>query len=199
MKTLSALGVLGVFKSKGYSINRDVYAMNIFAIRTADNTANSFNDVLGVLFMDERGGWQLRTWDCTTDAGLYYRLNPMNVEGTAIIVPGQYTNVYKVGLHKGQEAMEQIGNLKYIRDNNKNAVLDWVYNLVGAKFEVANNRTDIHRAGANSIQVDKWSAGCIVAAKETNYITFLTLIKSSINEYHHPNIFDFTLFEEKDF
>lgn len=199
MKQITAEDVIRVFKAKGYRYDDRAYQMNIFTIRTNDNTSNAFNDYVGVLFKDEKGLFQLRQWICTTDAGLFYRLHPDNVNGTAIIVPGNYPNVYKVGLHKGYEAMEQVGNLKYIRDNNKNAVLDWVYNLVGAKYEIAVNKTNIHHAGENSTQVDNWSAGCIVFARINDFTTFMTLIKCSINEYAHPNLFDFTMFVENDF
>lgn len=199
MKTLLVTNILDQYRIKKYNLKTNPYEMNIFAIRTIDNQANTFNDYVGLIFRDEKNNWQLRLWSATTDAGLFYRLHPDNVNGTAIIVPGQYEGVYKVGLHKGYEAMEQIGNIKYIRDNNKNAVLDWIYNVVGAKYEIAINKTNIHHAGENSTQVDNWSAGCIVFSKITEFLSFMGLVKCSIDQYHFPNLFDLTLFEEKDF
>lgn len=199
MKTLTSQDVLKAYANKGYLLNALPYQMNIFAIRTKDAEANTFNDHVGLLFKDEKGGTQLRIWNSTTDAGMYYRLNPINVDGTAVICPGQYPNCYKVGRHKDYEAIEQVGKMKYIRDNNRNKILDWVYNAVGAKFVWAINKTNIHHAGVDSKLVDKWSAGCIVFGKLADFTTFMSLIKCSTEQYKHPNSFDLTLFEEKDF
>ena len=33
----------------------------------------------------------------TTDPGTYYREDPMNVRGTAVMQPEQYRGVYKIG------------------------------------------------------------------------------------------------------
>lgn len=199
MKTLSSNVLIEAYKKKGYSLNEVPYKMNIFAIRTADAESNSFNDWVGLIYKDEKQNWQFKLWCATTDAGMYYRLNPINVDGTAVICPGQYKGCYKVGRHKDYEAIEQVGNMKYIRDNNRNKTLDWVYNLVGAKYSYAINKTNIHHAGVASVQVDKWSAGCIVFSKTADFTAFMGIIKSSIGDYKHPNLFDLTLFEEKDF
>lgn len=199
MKQFSANDLANICTSKGYELKTDPYHMNIFAIRTNDMASNAFNDYVGVLYKTETGIWNHRKWDATTDAGLYYRENPIAVDGTAIIVPGQYKKCYKVGLHKGYEAIEQVGNIKYIRDNNKNKVLDWIYNKVGAKFITGIFKTNIHHAGVNSIQVDKWSAGCIVFARLAEFKTFMGLIKSSIDNHGLYTFLDLTLLEENDF
>lgn len=199
MKTFTANELVSLYKTKGYKLRTKAYEMNIFAIRTKDAEANTFNDFVGLLFIDEKGNWQLRQWNATTDAGMYYRLNPIAVDGTAVICPGQHPNCYKKGKHKGYDAIEQIGNIKYIRDNNRNKILDWVYNAVGAKFIYGIFKTNIHHAGADSKLVDKWSAGCIVFARISDFISFMSLITSSISDYKFPNLFDLTLFEEKDF
>ena len=199
MKQLSPNDIIQQYVSKDYILKNGNYEMNIFAIRTNDNEANTFNDSIGLLFKDERKNWQLKIWDCTTDAGTFYRLTPINVNGTAIIVPGQYIGAYKIGLHKNYEAMQQIGNMKYIRDNNRNKILDWVYDKIGYKYEVAVNATNIHHAGVDSVTVDNWSAGCIVFKRISEFNIFMSLVKSSRDNYKYNNLFDFTLFEEQDF
>lgn len=199
MKTLTPSLLIKVCKDKGFKINELPNEINIIAIRTADNSANTFNDIVGLLYLDNKEGWNWKQYPCTTDAGTYYRENPINVDGTAIIVPGQYIGTYKVGRHKDYEAMEQVGKLKYIRDNNRNKILDWIYDKVGTVFQWEVAKTNIHHAGVNSVQVDKWSAGCIVIASLANFIEFLSIIRRSINTYGKPNLFNFTLLEEKDF
>lgn len=188
-----------LFKQKGYLFRDKPYEMNIVAIRNNDAQANTFNDFVGLLYVDNQGILNVKLWPCTTDAGLYYRLNPANVEGTAIIAPGQHLKVYKVGHHKDYEAMEQVAPIKYIRDNNKNKVLDWFSNLVGLKYVKEIAKTNIHHAGVDSILVDKWSAGCIVFKRIAEFNSFMAIIKESINIYHNENLFDLTLFEQKDF
>ena len=76
---------------------------------------------------------------------------------------GHYEHVYKVGLHKGYKALEQIGNIKFVRDNDKDDELDFKGNYEINEIIKAN----IHHAALpeNSTIVDKWSAGCQVINK----------------------------------
>jgi hypothetical protein len=188
-----------LFKQKGYLFRDKPYEMNIVAVRNDDKEANTFNDFIALMYIDNQGILNVKVWPCTTDAGLYYRLNPANIEGTAIIVPGQYLKVYKIGQHKGYKAMEQIAPIKYIRDNNRDKVLNWIFGLVGLKYKTEIAKTNIHHAGIDSIQVDKWSAGCIVFKKIADFNSFMAIIEESVNIYHNDDLFDLTLFEQKDF
>ena len=56
--------------------------------------------------------WETLLCDATTDPGLYYLEHPMNVDGTAILIPGQYIGSHKTGLHKGDHALIQCGKLR---------------------------------------------------------------------------------------
>jgi hypothetical protein len=196
MEILTSETILKAFKNRKCKLREGVYEMNIFAIRTKDQEANTFNDIVGLLYLNDKKKWELRTWSATTDAGTYYRENPINVNGTAIIAPGQYLNCYKIGKHKDYEAVEQIGKISYIRDNNKNKKLDW---LKKDKLVEEIAKTNIHHAGADSIQVDKWSAGCIVFKRIREFNVFLCYLKESVEIYKYENVFDLTLFEEGDF
>ena len=83
-----------VFESKKYKFfenDTKNYNLNIIGIRSKDLTPNSFNDLLCVCWK-YKGVWTIKLYDCTTDPGLYYLLKPMNTNGTAIVVPGQYIN-----------------------------------------------------------------------------------------------------------
>ena len=95
--------VLQQVKALGYKVfDGDAeYDLNIVGIRSKDDTPNVFNDLMTVSYK-VKGQWYTRSWQCTTDPGTYWLNNPMNVKGTALLVPGQYRGVYKLDKHAGQ-------------------------------------------------------------------------------------------------
>lgn len=198
MKSLTVEKLIEIYNKKGYPVNTKNMQLNIFGIRNSDTLANTFDDTVGVFFKDLNGRWVIKAFDATTDPGLYYRENPMNSDGTAIIVPGFHKACYKLGVHKGLPALEQIAPMKYVRDANKNKVLDFLYKVPGFKYFIQNGKTNIHRAGKNSKIVDKWSAGCQVLANEADMEDLLLDVRRSI-AYGHSNIFDYALFQIEDF
>ena len=105
MKTFRVEEIIDVFNKKKYKINTLPYEVNLFGIRNPDNTSNGFNDCVGLFYKDANNKWIIEQYVATTDAGLFYRLNPITPEGTAILVPGQYLDCYKIGLHKGYQAL----------------------------------------------------------------------------------------------
>jgi len=65
-------------------------------IRTNDNKANTFNDWLFSSYFDRKGVLHSVIVPGTVDAGLTYRVKPMNKKGTAIIQHGvQHMGVYQ--------------------------------------------------------------------------------------------------------
>lgn len=198
MRSLSKLDIETAYRKKGYPLLEGVMQMNIFGVRNSDIAANTFDDRVGVLYKDITGQWQMEIYEATTDPGEYARLNPMNSDGTAIVVPGFHKECYKVGLHKGQEAMEQIAPMIYVRDANKNKTLDFLYKLTKWKIFKQVAKTNIHRAGSNSLIVDKWSYGCQVFKREADFKQFMKTVKGAI-AYGHKNVFDYTLFEIEHF
>lgn len=199
MRQLLASEIFNSYKKKGFIINNKPFSMNVFGIRTSNDQSNTFNDCVGVFWNDGKQ-WNIRQYDATTDAGTFYRNSPMNVNGTAIMVPGQYEDVYKIGLHNGYEALQQIAPIKYVRDNTKSGILHWYYKLTGQKYFIEQAQTDIHHAAATykSGTVDKWSAGCQVLADPNDFAEFLNYCKESVNMYKFPNLFSYTLFESID-
>lgn len=182
-----------VFKNKGYILKTGEWELNIIGIRNDTAQCNSFDDTICVLFKDHYGDDTLVAFSCTTDAGLYWLLHPLNVDGCIIMKEGQYHNAYKIGLHRGYKALQQIGNIRYVRDNNKDAILDF-----DSKNEVVGNfATNIHHASfpEGSTFVDKWSAGCQVINK--GWLEFLELCKQSVL-ITGKNVFDYTLINKKD-
>jgi len=173
------------FLKKGYVLYDS--KLNIIGVRSNDMTPDKFNDFIVLLWQSE-GAWSLKTFRATTDAGLYYLNNPMNVNGTAILVPSQYLDVYAKGLHKGYPALQQMKKMKYWRDNNK----DNRYDINGKVFEQIGG-TNIHHAGADSQIVGKWSAGCQVIASMKDWGEFMNVVDSFVKK---QDLFTYTLITE---
>lgn len=173
------------------------YNLNIFGIRNnQDPHANTFNDLLGVLYK-VNGEWKIFKGDATTDAGIYYRKNLLNPNGTGILAPGYHKGGWAFGKHQGKyEALVQHKALPIYRDNNRDDKLD----ITGTpRVEMAG--INIHRAtaikGNKSILVDKWSAACMVWASESDFSNFMDLVKTSMKTY--GPVFSMALFNSKEF
>ena len=123
----SVQNIINSLKSKCYAVfesDSKNFNINIVGIRSDDNTANSFNDTM-ILFWKFGGWWNNMTFPITTDPGIYWRTNPMNVKGTAILKPGQYKGMWAIGKHQGRyEALRQVKPCTVYRDNNKDDKLD---------------------------------------------------------------------------
>lgn len=187
--------VIAAYERNNYKlfVNGD-YNLNLFGIRSSDMTSNTFNDLIGVLYR-KKNNWVLYKYGATTDPGLYYRENPMNIDGTAILAPGQYSGAFKIGYHKGKyKALVQNKPLLLYRDANRNNVLEYIGE---PSWQMAG--INLHRANANvtSKLVQKHSAGCIVVADPTDFNELLQLAETSAR--HYGGTFTFTLFTEEDF
>lgn len=169
--------------------------LNLIGIRRNTDIPNSFDDVFAVCHL-EGAVWKCSQWQCTTDPGLYWLRNPQNVKGCAILKPGQYFDCWQLGKHQGQyDALVQTGPVTVIRDADRDAVLDY-----GAKLEDTGLfGINIHRAGAvvESVQVDKWSAGCQVLASPSSFAKLMRLAFESRRLGRRA--FSYALLEEKDF
>lgn len=202
MEKLTTTQLLAMFKKMNYELIDTPYYPNLYGVRKETSVPNRFDDFVGAVWKDKNGKWLSCCYEATTDAGSFWLQNPMNVNGTAIIVPGQYKNVYKIGTHTGYAAYEQIKPFTYVRDNNKNNVLDWLYRVVGYKKYIENGKTNLHHAGkiaaTPSTLVEKWSAGCQVVRRILEFGALLSLGKDFITIFKGKNEFNYTLFEEKD-
>lgn len=187
-----------IFTEKGYKFfenDTKNYNINIFGIRSADMTPDVFNDFV-CLMWKYNGKWTTKIYEATTDPGLYYLENPLNVNGTAIMVPGQYSGAYGIGLHGGKyEALRQKKPMKYYRDNNRDSEFD----LNESEIFEEIGYTNIHHASftAKSSQVGKWSAGCNVIADINEWNEFIGICKLSKDAF--GDSFTYTLINEKDF
>jgi hypothetical protein len=186
--------VIEALKEKRYLIFDDPFELNIVGIRSADMTPNIFNDKLIAFWKteDPTGEFEHKIWDITTDPGLYYLNDPMNINGTAILFPGQYVNCYALDLHRGKylALCQRLDKVKVYRDANKNNRYD------PDEIECGMFGINIHKAGVDSARVDKWSAGCQVFQREEDFNQFIELCQT--HRVIHGNKFTYTLITEVD-
>jgi hypothetical protein len=189
-----------IFEKKNYkffSLDKP-YNLNIIGIRNINNIPNAFDDLIIVVYKDANKKERLLQFQATTDPGLFWLQNPLNVDGTLILVPGQYSNCYQLGIHgrSGKDpykALEQVGSMTYVRDADRDKILD--FQLINDSTKIVHGifKTNIHRANENyeSVQVDKWSAGCQVIADPVDFATLMNLCDKSAELY--GNKFTYTL------
>lgn len=176
---------------KGY------FNLNIGGIRTNDQTTNIFNDWIFCFYWAEKNGGvvpQFFMWEATTDPGLYYLNNPLNVNGTAILKEGQYKDTFAIDYHHGSylALCQRLAPVTVYRDRNKDNALDF-NGLIETGFFGIN----IHRASYASIvgMVGKFSAGCQVFKNPGHFKDFMTIAQSAADIW--GNKFTYTLLTEK--
>ncbi|WP_271273811.1 hypothetical protein [Aliamphritea hakodatensis] len=181
--------------ARGYAFFEDGdFNLNIIGIRAADMAANTFNDFMCLVFK-VAGEEKHFVFECTTDAGTYYRENPMVVDGTMVFIPGQYRGAYKMGLHQGKfPALVQCKRLPVWRDNNRDAVVDVAFPAVEYGLQGAN----IHHAAYKGVSqlVGKWSAGCQVLADYYDHRILMAIAEKAAAIW--GNSFTYTLFTEEE-
>lgn len=203
MKNYSPYDLQAVARAKNYRIFSD--QLNIWGIRSNSRNDNTFNDVINVFWLNQDDVWALVRFAATTDPGLYWRLHPMHRMGTAILKPGQYVDCWQRGNHHGYPALIQCKPITVYRDANGDNVLD----IDSPKIIEHEGMfgINIHRASekGQSVQVDKWSAGCQVLQNKPNFreegpLTFnfdwdyfMYLVELSAKK-----AFSYTLIEEND-
>ena len=184
-----------IIKKNGYRFFTKPYDLNFVGIRTNTKQINEFEDLFCILYRDEKGTEIVFTAQATTDPGLYWLLNPMNTLGTAIMKPGNYEKLWKIGMHKDIRALVQNSPVTVYRDNNRDGKLD----LVSGTEETGIFGINCHPASriGKSVAVNKWSAGCIVIADIKDFIEIMKLVDRQVI-YGHGSLFSFTLFGEND-
>ena len=90
--------------------------------------------------------------------------------------------------------MSKIKKVSVYRDNNKNTILDYDKTTISKGMFGIN----IHRSNQNteSVNVEKWSAGCQVFKNPNNFNDFISICKKSSEIY--GNKFTYTLLTYKD-
>ena len=185
--------IIKTLKRKDYLVFEDDsknFNLNVVGIRTNDDTSNKFNDHM-IIFWKFFGHWNNMNFPITTDPGTYWREHPMNIKGTAILSEGQHRGMWKVGKHKGYPALQQHNACTVIRDDNKDNILDFSGEEDFGLFGINH-----HKAGANSTQVDKWSAGCQVQPNAALFHIEMEIFLEASRTW--GNSFTYTLIHEND-
>lgn len=186
-------------ESKGYKwFEGGDYNLNIVGVRNSDThgtVTNKFDDKLTVSY-SVNGEMKYHEFNATTDPGSHWEKNILNKDGVAILVPNQYRGSHEIRKHQGKyEALCQKKPVKVYRDNNK----DGKYDMLEENIHEGIFGINIHKAGSRvegSTQIDKWSAGCQVFSKESDFNQLMELAHKAKNLY--GNSFTYTLIESKD-
>lgn len=187
-----------VVRSKGFKFfdGNLSYNINLIGVRGNEDHANKFDDALFLVYRDRSKQWCVHSYSITCDPGNKYLKWPINENGAAILVPGQYRGVYRIAKHRGQyDALcQRGGSVRVWRDNNRDVILDHDNEtIMEGRYGI-----NIHRA-ARSGEVDSvngYSAGCQVFKRTTDFNEFMGIVKKSSDAF--GNSFTYTLLEEND-
>ena len=182
-----------LFAKKHYAyFTEGSYNMNIIGVRAKTDkvVTNKFDDFIILEYKDESEKWCRQIYKATTDPGITWLNYPMDVKGCAMMVPGQYRGLWRIGMHKGKyKALVQNRPVTVYRDNNK----DSVYDIEAATLDKGVFGINLHHAGADSVQVDKWSAGCQVVARLRDFQQLMSIV----SKQKAPS-YTYTLIKEED-
>lgn len=153
----------------GHRVFTGAWNPNLIGIRNRNREADEWDDLLCLLYQDDRGIWQLHPYQGTTDPGLaWLRGDEGHPAGTAIVIPGQYRGCWQFGptcLHRGKyPAFLQVREMDFVRDANRDQILDIEALVAAGKTERGLRGFNGHRASAHSAvsSVGWYSAGCQV-------------------------------------
>lgn len=215
---INVASILNAYKRKGYDMvypknqKTTFYQLNIFGIRSTDNSSGKYSDVIGIIrstsiqptnseintpYYVRRYalGYVIELFVGTTKPGIPNLLKPINPKGAAIVVPGFYPNVFVRGLHKGKyPALVQNGHFKVYRDNNKDSIIDYA----GPIFDSSNDGINLHHGSITpSLFIGLYSAGCQVVKDTAKFKSvFMWNIEKSNEEMQR--YFNYALFEDRD-
>jgi hypothetical protein len=198
---LSYAQVKRLYKKKKYKFCEGTYNLNIFGIRDTTFVDDKFNDYIGVAYEDSQCKFKVDLYKGTTDPSIHWLRNPLNKNGTAIMLEGQYRGCYKIGIHGRTgnfpyESLEQIGEMAYVRDSNKDDVLD----IDPSKKITGIFKTNLHRCSRHKIvrYISLYSAGCQVIQDPKHFDELMVTAKRQVS-LGWGDKFSYTLFNIKDF
>jgi hypothetical protein len=193
--------VLVHIQSLGHKIMWDGdYHLNLFGIRNPDPMSNSFDDMMGCAYTVD-SMWKVHYWPATCDPGTYHLQNPSRVDGTAILAPGQYEDVWTIDLHAGKyEALcQRNGPVVVFRDSDKDYLLEMdegsqVEGYFGINLHRSSLRTDTVEE-VEDAEVNRWSAGCQVHARNDGFNEMMGLARMQVEKLGRTT-FTYTLLNQ---
>ena len=177
-------------------LNYELSDVNIIGIRSLMDVPDVFNDLI-ILYIPDLDVFNV--FEATTDPGLYYMNNPMNVKGTGILKSGQYKKCYKIGFHGSNKltihsALVQVNNVTVYRDINRDSKKDYLLTDTGLFG------CNIHTTGSIfcgiPLKIGKWSASCQVVRDNRKFQTdFIDILKKN---FDINKLYNYTLLTEKE-
>lgn len=177
--------------AKGYTWFSGAYDLNVIGIRSRNRAADSFDDQMWVCYIDAHGNARMFELPITTDPGLNYLKKPLHGKGCAILAPGQYRGMWRIGLHQGKyRALVQRGACTVYRDNNLDAVLD--YDMM--KTETGIFGINFHYISRGTIveSIGRGSAGCQVSPVFEDHSYVMSLVDLQVR-FIHSDAVSYTL------
>lgn len=182
------------------TFDKEPFRMFIFGIRGPNRTVDSFDDTLGVAYIDDTGKWNLHYYIGTTDPGAYYTTRTKDGESvaTSIMAEGQYIDAYQIGKHRGKyDALKQVGSVDQYLDRSGDSKLDFT-----GKHATPPGRPglNIHASvrggpGKTATRVGKYSAGCQVHATSDGFESMMTLARLQVQKIGKKD-FTYTLMDQ---
>ena len=196
LRMFSVSDIKRVMRAKGYQFfDSGLYNLNLIGVRTVGKV-DLFDDELYAIYKNDIGEESCLTIPITTDPGAKYLNDPINEHGTAILVPGQYAKMWKIGLHRGKyEALVQNRPVRVYRDNDRDSEFD----LDPKTIEEGNFGINLHHAAEFSISdyVGPHSAGCQVVKVIEDYRKLKNLWRRAASQWGDE--FTYTLLVKEDF
>lgn len=181
---------------RGYPVAAANWHLNLIGIRATGacgqpDQADTYNDLLAVLWHQD-GRPNLIWLPMTTDPGRPYRQCPVNPAGTAILKPGHYPAMWRLGRHRGiTPALVQRGPCTIWRDTNRDGRLD----TAGMPERTGCFGINLHSTGRISRFVGTASAGCQVLSRPKDLALVLALAAKHAAA-HRPGI-NYTLLNQE--
>lgn len=209
--------VLRVLDAKGWSYfdNGKPFNLNIIGIRSESRGSGKFDDTMMLSYRNKAGARIVRWFPFTADPGTHWLLRPMVSSGTLIMLPDQYRSSYAIGIHGrswasgGYPALEQLKDMVYVRDNNRDDVLDIPNSGIhcdivrecyraGLNVVRGNFKTNIHRAHSSLVSelIGRHSAGCQVLKNAEDFNDLMRAARLAVDSGFR-NVFTYTLIHEK--
>ncbi len=184
--------ILEVMHEKGYALGEgdNGTELNLIGIRSASLDPATFSDWIAAVYR-EGLTWNFFAFPATTDAGTYWQGHPEMVRGKAVLEPGQYPDLWRVGRFRGRRALRQRGPARVWRSARREHFLD----TEGVPEGVRQTGIDLFAAPEGDRRA--WSAGAQVLFDREHARFLLRLCSRAAGA--QGDRFTYTLLEEADF
>jgi hypothetical protein len=177
---------------KGYDLGETDNGthVNLIGIRSAALEPRTYNDWIAAAYCDGVR-WNFFPFPATTDPGTFWQDEPRRVQGTSVLEPGQYPNLWRVGRLRGRRALRQRGPARVWRGARRQHYLD----TEGVAEAVRQAGIDLFAAGEKD--GSRWRSAAQVL-QDREHARFLMALCARAAPLQDDS-FTYTLLEEADF